>query len=84
MSNPNNPRAYPSELTLKRQGAHVADWEINRGMSLRDYFAAKAMQGLMSIYWEVEDEFSTADELIKCHAETAYEYADAMLKERVK
>lgn len=54
------------------------------GMSLRDYFAAKAMQGLMSIYWEKSGEFSTADELLKCHAEAAYEYADAMLKEREK
>jgi len=43
------------------------------GMSLRDYFAAKAMQGMMV---DVEQP--------KCNyiAKTAYEMADAMLKAR--
>ena len=49
---------------------------IERGMSLRDYFAAKAMAVLMLR----EDCFENAD---KCAA-WAYEQADAMLKERAK
>lgn len=48
---------------------------LNPGMTLRDYFAAKAMQG-----------FAAADDVgwksIDHIAETAYEWADAMLKAR--
>ena len=51
---------------------------INMGMSLRDYFAAKAMQGfldqLIKQGW-VSDDLETV-------AETSYRVADAMLKER--
>ena len=45
------------------------------GMSLRDYFAAKAMQGMM-----VDVEQPRCDYI----ADIAYEVADAMLKARVK
>ena len=46
-----------------------------QGMTLRDYFAAKAMQGYM-----VGTEKPCADRI----SETAYEIADAMLAERAK
>ena len=52
--------------------------EINHGeggMTLRDYFAAKAMQGLLS----ADDGFTMGSSLV---AELAYDQADAMLKER--
>lgn len=42
------------------------------GMSLRDYFAAKAMQGLLTNF--KYDEYG--------YARSAYKIADAMLKER--
>ena len=48
----------------------------NKGMTLRDYFAAKAMQGLLAAYqgkMEAEP---------KLCAEFSYFMADAMLKER--
>ena len=48
--------------------------EIYSGMTLRDYFAAKAMQAILNdaeIFWEGA-------------APLAYQYADAMLKERSK
>lgn len=50
-----------------------------RGMTLRDYFAAKALQGLISTtgLWAKDED----DEGIAC---AAYLIADAMLKERVK
>jgi hypothetical protein len=48
------------------------------GMTLRDYFAAKAMQGLMGRAWGVMD----ADELFRTWANSAYTIADAMLKAR--
>lgn len=49
-----------------------------QGMTLRDYFAAKAMQGLMGRAWE---EIS-ADELFSIWSNSAYAIADAMLKAR--
>ena len=45
------------------------------GMTLRDYFAAKAMQGMFAV-----DMPCPANK----RAEVAYEMADAMLKEREK
>jgi hypothetical protein len=46
-----------------------------RGMTLRDYFAAKAMQALIQAQIVTRQQQS---------AETAYEWADAMLAERNK
>jgi hypothetical protein len=45
------------------------------GMTLRDYFAAKAMQSLISKHGFISDEINFA-------AEHSYEIADAMLKAR--
>lgn len=44
----------------------------NTGMSLRDYFAAKAMQGLLTNFKYDENGY----------AQSAYKIADAMLKAR--
>jgi len=48
--------------------------EEQRGMTLRDYFAAKAMQGIMS-----DSDMTIGPAKI---AEWAYQQADAMLKAR--
>jgi hypothetical protein len=49
---------------------------LHKGLSLRDYFAAKAMQGLMGRAWgELPPE-----ELFKTWATSSYAVADAMLK----
>ena len=49
---------------------------VQEGMSLRDYFAAKAMQGLIA---------STKKALSPAYvSEVSYDYADDMLKERNK
>ncbi len=45
-----------------------------KGMSLRDYFAAKAMQGLYASSYYKES-YATISEM-------AYKQADAMMKER--
>ena len=58
-------------------GTHEQVLEI--GMTLRDYFAAKAMQGLQAN--PVEDVLEMSYEEI---AKYAYEQADAMLKARMK
>ena len=47
-----------------------------RGMTLRDYFAAKAMQAIIG---REDDRFNTTLEFVGAKA---YQYADAMLKER--
>lgn len=55
------------------------------GLTVLDYFAGKALEGLMQVYWdETQKQYPNAQELITCHVETAYEYAEAMLAERNK
>ncbi len=51
--------------------AHNSDWDSQPGMTLRDYFAAKAMQAIIDV--------SHPPELFANHA---YKIADAMLKAR--
>ena len=48
---------------------------FDNGMNLRDYFAAKAMQGYLFSHVQASDNPSMC-------AQWAYEQADAMLKER--
>jgi len=65
--------AFPCDLTMY-------DKEVQsqmQGMTLRDYFAAKAMQGLLAGTL-TPDAIWSQDEV----AETAYNMADAMLKAR--
>jgi hypothetical protein len=67
MSDTNNPSAFPST----NHGMI-----ISTGMGLRDYFAAKAMQGLITCapnHGDITHEYCAVD---------AYRYADAMLKAR--
>ena len=55
------------------------------GMSLRDYFAAKAMQGMVSAHNQDGEWTGCGDkEMNKIVVETAYSIADAMLSEREK
>ena len=50
----------------------------NDGMTLRDYFAAKAMQPLITASVTEPGCVGSADNISKC----AYQFADAMLKAR--
>jgi hypothetical protein len=59
--------AFPTTKPLEHWG------DPNQGMTLRDYFAAKAMQSLITVQFQTKQAQS---------AETAYEWADAMLKAR--
>ena len=67
-----NPPVFPIEKHLR------TDFSIAEqlGMTLRDYFAAKAMQGITSTL------SGTAPVLYDAIADDAYEIADAMLKAR--
>lgn len=56
--------------------------EYQRGMSMRDYLAAKAMQQAFSVIVGVEE--SDAERTIEMVAKASYMMADAMLLERTK
>lgn len=85
MSKDNGGPAFPVSIQVGRDGGKGLLGEefqpnttnIYGGMTLRDYFAAKAMHAYLmwpdAHDWEVRD-----------HAKSAYAMADAMLKEREK
>lgn len=64
-----NPHAFPTQLPALDPRSSL--FYTEEGMTLRDYFAAKALQGMLSSATMVHD-----------IAGTAYDYADAMLKAR--
>jgi hypothetical protein len=66
-------RAFP----FAYETSHPEEHGINCGMTLRDYFAAKAMQGFAA------DPAMAAVSASRI-SEAAYMWADAMLKERAK
>lgn len=77
MSIPDGGPAFPTSCCPGEcKDAHEVD-APGEGMSLRDYFAAGALQGLLALHLQT---FSP----IQASAELAYKYADAMIKERGK
>jgi hypothetical protein len=73
-------KAFPNGMITDDKGMIVSS---QPGMDLRDYFAAKAIQGLMSNYkydsnWEAIQFFDIAYGM----AEMAYVLADEMMKAR--
>ena len=69
----NNPPAFPNVNIHTKEGIEVYG---DSGMTLRDYFAAKAMQGMLS-----EPSLKAKPEEF---ASKSYELADAMLIQRNK
>lgn len=68
---PENPNAFPSEYRI----------------SLRDYFAAKAMQALLSNRGNIEyipNPIKDRDIVVSSLSMDAFDIADAMLKQREK
>ena len=75
--------AFPAEEDTEYPSAVITN--KHQGMTLRDYFAAKVLQGLMAGRWKADmhgipyDAYrADADEWAK----SAYHFADAMLKAR--
>jgi hypothetical protein len=66
----NNPPAFPVAF---KWGDELSQYN---GMTLRDYFAAKAMQAIIG---REDNRFTTTLEFV---GGKAYQYADAMLKAR--
>lgn len=54
--------------------------DVEHGLSIRDYFAAKAMHGTMAAMDSSERNYTPPETI----AESAYRLADAMLAARVK
>lgn len=84
MSQPENPPAFP---TFEReQEWSDRDQRYNEiqipfgGMTLRDWFAGLALQGMLA---SPNDHFDGMGDLEK-HTQRAYQYADVMLQERSK
>ena len=69
----NNPPAFPTGIGLNADKTWIGSG--SGGMTLRDYFAAKAMQGMYA-----KGSFPTG--IMLDTAKEAYEMADAMLKAR--
>jgi|JFJP01.1.fsa_nt_gi hypothetical protein len=63
---PDNPWAFPLDANTCL--------DEYKGMTLRDYFAAKAMNGMNILAWNIHN----YDELVK----RSYQIADEMLKQR--
>ena len=82
MSKDNGGPAFPATFEEMARYAETGYWSAAHGMTLRDYFASKAMQAIIS-----KTPFLEFPEDFQPHEKTAigaYEYADAMLKERSK
>ena len=78
MSAENGGPAFPCEVSVYELG-QVGHRELMPGMTLRDYFASKALLAVMDIVSKMSG--------VKTHeqtAEIAYSVADAMIKERNK
>lgn len=88
-----NPDAFPS---TRIENTPIGDLEVKqRGMTLRDYFAGQAIEGVVSDLkfksWKsqfkadpgMESQESYENRINDC-ANTAYQLADAMLKQRTK
>jgi hypothetical protein len=67
-------QAFPSTFRSLDGAAHIHAW----GMTLRDYFAAKAMQGLV----ERNKNLDLTRHEAHVTSTSAYQMADAMLKAR--
>ena len=75
---PQNPQAFPRTFEGVTPNGDTTYLEGMEGMTLRDYFAAKAMMGFNAIQEVYE---GVTHEVV---AKMAYEQADAMLAEREK
>ena len=73
MTNDNSGPAFPF-TEMHTHGNPYTQW---KGMTMRDYFAAKALQGLLAAWTHGVPESEAI-------AQAAYSYADDMLKARAQ
>ena len=75
---PNNPSAFPVAAT-EQSYYNQSPLMPESGMTLRDYFAAKAMQSIISNRSMID---TINDHTIEWASKHAYSISDAMLKQR--
>lgn len=86
----NNPNAFPTmEHGYNIQG--ISTVFTYEGMTLRDYFAAKAMQSMISnqemfrnLCVDIDSSRDEKDKIEDYISQSSFDFADAMLKERQK
>jgi hypothetical protein len=76
--------AFPSKQRIYRAGYSTNEFEPVEGMTLRDYFAAKALPAIYKDTTESARIDGWPDKWRDYVAEEAYDMADAMLKARKK
>lgn len=83
---PKNPSAFPNwDMTFtENPNSNLFSAGTSQGMTLRDYFAAKAMQGILSLYIELGNVRRQHDNFPNVLPKLSYSIADEMLKEREK
>lgn len=84
MNKPNNPPAFPRQDFKASDGAFFLG---EKGMTLLDYFAAKAMPAISQVLFTKSASLfgkDLPDNYAEIVAKGAYEQAQAMLKEREK
>lgn len=81
--------AFPTEIKIAQvthEEREILDEMVNTislpGMSLRDYFAVKAMQSLIPVLKHIKNDVNETKQVPTAVAETAYEFADAMIAAR--
>jgi hypothetical protein len=74
---PDNPTAFPTLIYNQTSGEPMG---YEKGMTLRDYFASKAMQGHLASEYGAGINCDTYNQEIL--AKSFYSMADAMLKQR--
>ena len=82
----NNPSAFPTGIITDGKGKIIGG---SNGMDLRDYFAAKVLQGYISargwhpdFTYPADFNFDAGKRAADAVAVASYQYADAMLKAR--
>ena len=76
----NNPPAFPTGIGLNADKTWIGSG--SDGMTLRDYFAAKALQGFLPDAFQEAPANYPAKRLAAFWAGMAYQLADEMLKAR--
>jgi len=71
-------KAFPTPSVVEDTGTQYQTTSASSGMDLRDYFAAKALQSLISLCYEKFDVAKDKEILVQ----DSYEIADAMIEAR--
>jgi len=79
--------AFPIQkemLSTKIEQGHLSEITTIPGMTLCDYFAAQAMQGILSCFREYQEVADVTGDKTKARAKLAYKIANAMIEEKQK